>query len=219
MINRLVRNGGGLLNRVHVNMARISRFEDIYGMSVGLSCTIARHFSKRLEELQPNSHYLRRIRVEEKREKRADDKIHLRFKSLGVGTELEQYLEKIEVYSPTPIQTKIIPIIMNEKKKNLFVGAQTGSGKTLAYLLPIFEEIKRQEKELGMVKGATLSMRPKAMIICPSKELVHQVALVAKDISHHCRLKVTKLCNDQEYRTEREKLIEGVDIVIGTFKR
>lgn len=219
MINRLAKNASVILKANEACFMKMARFDTKLDSSFGIHSALSRKFGNRPEKLQPNPHYLRRLRVEAKKAERAEDKVHLRFKSLGIGEELEKYLEKLEVHTPTPIQARIIPTMLKESKKSLFVGAQTGSGKTLAYLLPIFEELKRQEKELGLPKGATLSMRPKVLIICPSKELVHQVALVAKDIGHHCRLKVTKLCNDQEFKRETEKLIEGVDIVVGTFRR
>lgn len=188
-------------------------------MSPFIGCQLQRYFSGQSTELRPNRYYLRRLRVDAKNTKNAEDKVHLRFKSLGIGPELEKYLTEKDIHSPTPIQTRIIPTILDELEKSLFVGAQTGSGKTLAYLLPIFEYLKREEKKLDLPRGASLSLRPKALIICPSKELVHQVAGIAKELSHHCRLKVAKLSNDQEFKREKERLAEGVDIVVGTFKR
>lgn len=49
--------------------------------------------------------------------------------------------------------------------------AATGSGKTLAYLLPIMQLLKSQEQE----GKARQSMRPRALILVPTRELVGQV--------------------------------------------
>ena len=98
-------------------------------------------------------------------------------------------------------------------------GAETGSGKTLAYLLPIFEMLKREEIKIGADKGTTLMMRPRVLIFCPNKELVHQVGEVAKEISHHCKMKVGIVGVGAGLARERELLLKGVDILIGTFAR
>lgn len=177
------------------------------------------HFAGAPKTLTENRHYLRRVKREQEVTKSSHETVHLRFSGLGIGSELETYLQSLEIHAPTSIQAKVISILLKEPNKSLFVGSQTGSGKTLAYLLPIFELLKRKEKEMGIPKGTSMSLRPKAMIICPSKELVHQVSGIAKEISHHCRLKVAKLCSDQEFRQERERLEEGVDIVVGTLSR
>lgn len=66
--------------------------------------------------------------------------------------------------------------------------APTGSGKTLAYLLPIFDSLKKEEIVIG--EKLTKPNRPRCLILVSSKELVVQVAEVAKEISHHCKIKV-----------------------------
>jgi Rad3-related DNA helicase len=49
---------------------------------------------------------------------------------------------------------------------------QTGSGKTLAYLLPLIDQLRRDEKERGV---ETRARRPRALVVLPTRELVHQV--------------------------------------------
>ena len=169
--------------------------------------------------LKENRHYLRKVKIATRASLKNIETVHLRFSGLGISKELEEYLQQLEIQVPTSIQSRVIPTFLKEVNKSLFIGGQTGSGKTLAYLLPIFEYLKNEELKLGIEKGTSLRLRPKALIICPSKELVHQVAGIAKEISHHCRLKVAKLCNDQEFKRERERLEEGVDIAIGTLSR
>ena len=48
----------------------------------------------------------------------------------------------------------------------------TGSGKTLAYLAPVIDQLRKEEENEGVV--ARIS-RPRAIVLCPSRELASQV--------------------------------------------
>ena len=47
-----------------------------------------------------------------------------------------------------------------------------GSGKTLAYLAPVMHQLKDEEEMIGMMARVN---RPRAIILCPSRELASQV--------------------------------------------
>jgi ATP-dependent RNA helicase CshB len=82
-----------------------------------------------------------------------------------------------------------------DKSKNLVIKSKTGSGKTLSYLLPIVERILANKEE-------------RALILCPTIELVNQISSVAHSISNEVSSK--KLTS----------LIQGeikANIVIGTI--
>jgi ATP-dependent RNA helicase RhlE len=93
------------------------------------------------------------------------------FNLLGINYKLVDNINSKEITTPTPIQKRAIPIILQEK--NMVGVARTGTGKTLAFLLPIFDKWL-QDKE------------KKFLILCPSKELAfqiqHQVDLFGKEI-------------------------------------
>lgn len=181
------------------------------------SVRVLRKFAGPPPQLGPNRYAKARTKSAEKVEEK--NEVHLNFKAFQLEPTLEEYFAKKEITTPTPIQTMLIPKLLAEPSKSFYVGAQTGSGKTLAYLLPIFTLLKKEEKSLNMEKGTTLSMRPRVLVICPSKELVHQVFSVAKDISHFCKLRVAKLSGEQDFFREKEKLFEGCDIIVGTLRR
>ena len=52
--------------------------------------------------------------------------------------------------------------------------ARTGSGKTLAYIIPLIQRITAR---LGVSTG------PKALILCPTRELALQILRVGKDMA------------------------------------
>lgn len=97
------------------------------------------------------------------------------------------------------------------------ITSPTGSGKTLSYLLPIFDDLKKEEKLEEAV--LTKSMRPRAVVITLNKELVLQNRTVGKEISHHCKMKVAALNVGMSMIEERRLLGEGVDILFSTYNR
>jgi superfamily II DNA/RNA helicase len=77
------------------------------------------------------------------------------------------------------------------ERKDVLVASHTGSGKTLAYLLPIVQELKRQEVAEGYTGRPR---RPRALILSPTRELADQIAGVVKQLSHFAKMRSTVLC-------------------------
>ncbi|KRX03914.1 P-loop containing nucleoside triphosphate hydrolase [Pseudocohnilembus persalinus] len=140
------------------------------------------------------------------------------FEKYPISENIKQYLEENQMHTPSPIQDLAIPAIMNQKYDNYFLAAQTGTGKTLSYLIPIFNELKKQEQQMD-VNRLTRSQRPRALIVVPTKELAIQVEEVAKQLGRFEKLKVLAICNAKQYKVERKELQDGVDILIATPDR
>ncbi|MFT3901936.1 MAG: DEAD/DEAH box helicase [Niabella sp.] len=84
------------------------------------------------------------------------------FDELGVEAGLLQSLQEIGFQTPTDIQEKAIPVLLQGTKD--FIGlAQTGTGKTAAFGLPLLQLIDRDFRS------------PQALIICPTRELCLQI--------------------------------------------
>ncbi len=84
------------------------------------------------------------------------------------------------ISEPSSVQKLAISHILTGQ--DAAVAAQTGTGKTLAYLLPIIQQLVRDEKEgVAQVRAS----RPRALVIVPSRELASQVVAVAKSLCHH----------------------------------
>ena len=73
-------------------------------------------------------------------------------------------LDKVGFETPTPIQEKAIPILLEEKATDFIGLAQTGTGKTAAFGLPLIDRIDMGNK-------AT-----QALIMAPTRELGQQTA-------------------------------------------
>ncbi|MEQ6124056.1 DEAD/DEAH box helicase [Pseudotenacibaculum sp. MALMAid0570] len=84
------------------------------------------------------------------------------FAALGIKKEFVKSIKELGISTPTEIQEKTIPILID--KKTDFVGlAQTGTGKTAAFGLPIVQQIDPN--------NATIQ----ALILSPTRELVQQI--------------------------------------------
>jgi superfamily II DNA/RNA helicase len=57
------------------------------------------------------------------------------FPKLKLSTLLQELLKQNNYTTPTPIQEKVIPLVL--EKKDIMAQAQTGSGKTASFVLPI----------------------------------------------------------------------------------
>lgn len=84
-----------------------------------------------------------------------------KFSDYNFKPSINETLQKINFNEPTPIQSKVIPLL--NKKANVVGISRTGSGKTHAFLLPILNNVNPEEKML------------QAIIIVPTRELATQI--------------------------------------------
>ncbi|KAJ9567526.1 hypothetical protein OSB04_003492 [Centaurea solstitialis] len=135
----------------------------------------------------------------------------LDFSELGLGEEVLAALTEMGITAPTEIQSLGIPAVLDEK--SVVLGSHTGSGKTLAYLLPLVQLLRQDEALNGMVMKPR---RPRAVVLCPTRELCEQVFGVAKSISHHARFRSTMVSGGGRLRPQEDALNSPIDMVVGT---
>lgn len=85
------------------------------------------------------------------------------FKTIGLDNWLCKRLEVLGITNPSNIQREAIPVILSEKKQNVFACSRTGSGKTLAFVLPIIQKMVRDPIPYY------------ACILAPTRELAKQI--------------------------------------------
>ena len=88
-----------------------------------------------------------------------------KFAQLGLSSQLTKAVEKGGYESPTPIQEKVIPLML--QGGDIVAIAQTGTGKTAAFVLPILERLKGNQHKAKPKHCSTL-------IIVPTRELAKQ---------------------------------------------
>ncbi|MEZ5023136.1 MAG: DEAD/DEAH box helicase [Chitinophagales bacterium] len=84
------------------------------------------------------------------------------FEALGISEKTLAALEKKGFKTPSPIQEKAIPLLLNTDK-DVIGQAQTGTGKTAAFGIPIIERIDLSNNEV------------QALVLTPTRELAMQV--------------------------------------------
>ena len=125
------------------------------------------------------------------------------FKKLGLSKDAIQALEKKGFTQPTTIQSKVIPLLL-EGKKDIVGQSQTGTGKTAAFALPILEKIKQHTTTVQVI------------ILTPTRELALQVAQEINSLKGKKDIKVLPVYGGAPIGPQRQKLREGIDIVVGT---
>ena len=127
------------------------------------------------------------------------------FEQLGLQTELLSAVVAQGYTSPTPIQSKTIPMILDGR--DILAGAQTGTGKTAAFTLPMLQLLSRE----GMRER-----RPRALVLTPTRELAAQVGESIVTYGKHLRLRSTMVFGGVGINPQIEKLRRGVDILVAT---
>jgi len=103
---------------------------------------------------------------------------------------------------PTPIQTKVIPVMMTGR--DLIGQAQTGTGKTAAYSLPMLH---------NLVPGWD---QVQCLVVTPTRELANQVAEAISAYGRFQKVRVLAVYGGQQYGPQIRRLKNGVDVVVGT---
>ena len=89
------------------------------------------------------------------------------FADLGLSGRLLRALEDADYQTPTPIQARAIPLLLDGK--DLLGIAQTGTGKTAAFTLPLLHNLEEDDERPGH-RGV------RALVLAPTRELVIQIA-------------------------------------------
>lgn len=124
----------------------------------------------------------------------------MNFKDLGISVEnINALSDNLNIISPTPVQAKAIPLILNNQ--HIMAQAKTGSGKTLAFVIPIIEQLTYKNNE--------------ALIIVPTRELAKQINQVIIDLGNK-RVTSTTIYGGVSINNQIRILEKGVNIIIGT---
>jgi ATP-dependent RNA helicase RhlE len=130
------------------------------------------------------------------------------FKELGLVKPLLQALETQKHITPTAIQEKAIPHILN--KQDLLGCDQTGTGKTAAFALPIIQRLLEEQIPNDREK------KVKVLILSPTRELAIQTRDNFRKYGANTSLKTSVVLGGVNKRSQINVLRNGVDILIAT---
>ncbi|MEL6577086.1 MAG: DEAD/DEAH box helicase [Pseudomonadota bacterium] len=129
------------------------------------------------------------------------------FKALGLAEPILRALAERGHTTPTPIQAKAIPPLLDSA--DLLGIAQTGTGKTGAFALPLLDTLSRAKRQPA-------SAGPRALILAPTRELAIQIGEEIGAYAKHLRLRHTVIFGGVGYGPQRRALAQGADIVVAT---
>ncbi len=126
-----------------------------------------------------------------------------RFASLSLIPEVQQAVESSGYEQPTPIQSEIIPHML--QGRDVLAQSQTGTGKTAAFALPILTRIETECKT------------PQVLVLVPTRELAIQVAKAFSTYGAHMPgFRHAVIYGGQDYEIQYRQLRRGPQVVVGT---
>ncbi|MDB3869623.1 DEAD/DEAH box helicase, partial [Candidatus Thioglobus sp.] len=128
------------------------------------------------------------------------------FTKLGLSDSILEAVKNQGYDTPSPIQEKSIPLIL--EGKDVMAAAQTGTGKTAGFTLPILQILSKGE--------LTKSNQVRALILTPTRELAAQVQESVRTYGKHLALKSAVVFGGVKINPQMQKLRGGVDILVAT---
>lgn len=123
------------------------------------------------------------------------------FTDFGLHAQISELVAKQGITTPSPIQDKIIPLIM--KGKDVIGLAETGTGKTAAFLLPLIEKTIKDKSQMTLV-------------MTPTRELAIQIEMELRKFSGPFKMYSTTCVGGTPIRPQIMKLRRNNHFVIGT---
>jgi ATP-dependent RNA helicase RhlE len=127
------------------------------------------------------------------------------FADLSLAAPLLRALSEQGYSTPTPIQARSIPMLL--EGRDLLGMAQTGTGKTAAFALPLLHRLHTVPHPAP--KGGA-----RVLVLAPTRELVSQIADGFESFGRHLQLRVTTIFGGVSQFHQVNALKAGVDIIV-----
>ena len=128
------------------------------------------------------------------------------FNNLGLSEALLKAISKKGYTTPSPIQQKAIPPVL--EGKDVLASAQTGTGKTAGFTLPLLHLLSENPKE---------KYRPiRALILTPTRELAAQVYANVKEYSEFLNIRSAVIFGGVNQKPQAATLRQGIDVLVAT---
>ena len=126
------------------------------------------------------------------------------FSGLGLENFLIDALDVLDIKTPTSIQTKTIPVILNQKQ-DVVALAKTGTGKTAGFGLPLLQGIDTQNNSI------------QAIVLAPTRELGQQIFKNLTDFSSKKpEISIASIVGGIPIKPQIERLKKDTHVVIAT---
>lgn len=129
------------------------------------------------------------------------------FQSFALARPLLRALADLSFATPTPIQSRTIPIAL--AGKDIVAGAVTGSGKTAAFMLPILERLAHRPR--GQSEAKT-----RVVVLTPTRELAVQCWNVGKALGKYTDVRFCLCVGGLSLKSQEQELKLRPEVVIAT---
>ncbi|ATB70024.1 ATP-dependent RNA helicase RhlE [Sulfurospirillum diekertiae] len=130
------------------------------------------------------------------------------FEKLGLSAPLQEAVTELGYTKPTPVQNKVIPLVL--EGKDVMATAQTGTGKTAAYALPLLQILSKKTQK------STTKKVVRALILVPTRELASQVNMNVQEYGKNLELNIGAIYGGVKFTPQVKKLEKGIDVLIAT---
>src|SRR5438105_11687342 len=124
------------------------------------------------------------------------------FPKLGLSPAILEGVKAMGYVEPTPIQLRVIPLIL--AGQDVIGCAQTGTGKTAAFALPILSQLGQHSKA------------SRVLVLEPTRELAAQGETAIRDLARFTSLRVAVMYGGVGYGRQKDALREGIDVLVAT---
>ena len=129
--------------------------------------------------------------------------VSVAFSDLNLNKSLLKILDEVGYETPSPIQAKAIPLLL--ERRDIIGQAQTGTGKTAAFALPLISNMDLKQKD------------PQLLVLAPTRELAIQVAEAFQKYATYMKgFHVLPVYGGSDYSGQIRALKRGVHVVVGT---
>lgn len=129
------------------------------------------------------------------------------FEELGLISPICQAVGELGYEQPMPVQEAVIPYLLGEPI-DLVALAQTGTGKTAAFGLPLLHKLAGTSQHNNL---------PKALVLCPTRELCLQIADDLAEYSKHLpNVRILPVYGGSSIEAQIRVLKRGVEVIVAT---
>lgn len=108
--------------------------------------------------------------------------------------------------APLPIQERVLPAAL--EGRDIIGASQTGSGKTAAFLIPMMEALLEMQP--------AQRFRPRALAVCPTRELARQVHEHFQALAQFTRLRSALITGGEDIHPQDAALQQGAELLVAT---
>ena len=133
----------------------------------------------------------------------------MQFTDLGLRAEILRAIGEQGYTTPTPIQAKAIPVVL--EGRDLMASAQTGTGKTAGFTLPILQLLSSRNDGISLKR-----FKSRVLILTPTRELAVQVHESVRTYGKHLPLRAAAIYGGVGMGPQTKSLRAGVEIIVAT---